>query len=358
MKKIPWWYTEINSLDKESLIEAFNDKCFSSGPYVRELEQKIADKYGVPYTIVTNSGTSALTIAYLAIDIKPEDEVIVPALTWIATAQAASIQGSRIVLADCLKNLPIIDPQEVKKKISRKTKAIVPVHLNGRGCDIDALKEIAYDNNITLIEDTCKGMFSLKDSEYLGSFGDIGCFSMSMISLISIGYGGFLITKNKELYEKMVLIRDHGVNRNPEEYRYHGSNFKISDILASLGISQIERIEEKIRHVKDVYIAYQNGLADNKYVNVLPVDIESGEVPLYTEALSDQREEIIAYLAENNVDVSRFHRPLNHAEYMGNKDIFPNAEYFSQKSFILPSGPSQSLKNVDYCIDLLNMWKK
>ncbi len=143
-KMIPWWYTEIGETEKAIILSAFENKQFSMGPIVADLENSIAKILDVPYVVVVNSGSSGLIMGLLAIGIRPGDEVIVPAITWIATAQAAAILGARVVLVDCFPNSPIINPKEVKKKVTKKTKAIIPVHLNGRACDLDKLR--AFNN--------------------------------------------------------------------------------------------------------------------------------------------------------------------------------------------------------------------
>ena len=353
MNKIPWWHTEIGDAEKANVLFAFEKKRFSMGEIAFELEGKLTEILNIPYVVLTNSGTSALTMALLAIGLAPDDEVIVPALTWVATAQAAALLGAKVVLADCLPDVPIIDPEEVKKKITEKTKVIMPVHLNGRACDLEELRNFARDANVYLIEDACKAMFSKYNGEYLGTFGEAGCFSMGMISILSVGYGGFVVTRDEETYNKLCLIRDHGVVRQPEEYRFLGSNFKISDLLASIGIAQLDRLEEKLEHVRAIYTRYVEGLSLLGNMRVLPVDISSGKIPLYTEAYSEYREEIINFLKKNDIEVSRFHLPLQQAKYLGNYGEYPNALNFAKKSFILPSGTSQPTGNVDRCIQLL-----
>ena len=353
MNKIPWWHTEIGDAEKANVLLAFDKKRFSMGEISSELERKLAEALHIPYVVLTNSGTSALTMALLAIGLVPDNEVIVPALTWIATAQAPALLGAKVVLADCLHDVPIIDLQEVKKKVTKKTKVIISVHLNGRACDVKELTDLAQDANAFLIEDACKSMFSKYNGGYLGTFGEAGCFSMGMISILSVGYGGFVVTRDEETYNKLCLIRDHGVVRQPEEYRFLGSNFKISDLLASIGIAQLDRLEEKLEHVRAIYTRYVEGLSLLGNMRVLPVDISSGKIPLYTEAYSEYREEIINFLKKNDIEVSRFHLPLQQAKYLGNYGEYPNALNFAKKCFILPSGTSQPTENVDRCIQLL-----
>ena len=357
MESIPWWYTEIGEIEKTELLDAFAQKRFSLGRISAQLEIRLAQTLGVPDVVLTNSGTSALTMALLVAGAKPGDEVIVPALTWIATAQAAAVLGIRVILADCLPDYPLIDPSDVRKKITPRTKAIIPVHLNGRSADLGALELIAQASGATLIEDTCKGLMSRKEGACLGTLADLGCFSLGMISLLSVGYGGFVTSHHPDWCDKLRVIRDHGVIRDPEQYAYLGSNFKISDLLAAVGLGQLSRLDEKIGHVQRIYQQYKEGLSDLEAVQLLPIEVDSGRLPLYVEIFTPDRDQLVAYLRKNGVETSRYHLPLSHAEYLGSQGELPNAERWASGILILPSGPSQPSENVDRCIELLRSWR-
>jgi len=352
--RIPWWYTEVGEAEKSQVLSAFEGKRFSMGAFTGDLERQFAEMLGARYAVATTSGTAALTMALMAVGIEPEDEVIVPALTWIATANAAAILGARVVLADCLPDVPLIDTGEVKKKITKRTRAIIPVHLNGRACQMDELHELACNANITIIEDTCKAMASKSPQGYLGTLGDVGCFSLGMVSLISTGYGGMLVTNSENIYEKLLLIRNQGVpTRGEEKYLTLSFNFKFSDVLAAIGIGQLSRLNEKLEHLNQVYQCYAGGLSSLSFIQAIPVDVASGKVPLCAEFRSKHREDIVTYLDQHGVEALRFHLPLHQAPYLKNTGDFPNATRFAGEGFTLPCGPSQPIGNVERCIDLL-----
>lgn len=358
MEKIPWWYTEIGEAEKANVLAAFNGKHFSLGPVTSELESKIAQTLGAKYVVVVPSGTSALTAALMAAGVGPGDEVIVPDLTWIATANAAAILGAKVVLVDCQKDLPLMDPDAVRKKISSRTKVIIPVHLNGRSCDLEQLRNIADQSGALLIEDACKAFASNTPRGYLGTVGDLGCFSLGMIAPVSAGYGGAVATGNPEYYEKLLRIRNQGVPlKGEEQYSLLGFNFKYSDILASIGLAQLARLDEKLKHIRTIYDHYKSAISINPYVQLIPVNVAVGEIPLCAEVRSKYREEIISYLARQGVETLRFHRPLHEAAYLGVTGDFPCATSFAQEGFILPCGPSQPLENVRRCIELLQEWR-
>jgi dTDP-4-amino-4,6-dideoxygalactose transaminase len=350
MKKIPWWFTSIGEQEKEQVIEAFDNRRFSLGKVTEELEKQFAAMLGVPYAVATTSGTAALTMALMSIGIEPGDEVIIPDLGWIATANAAAILGAKVVLVDCLPDSPLIDPKAVEKKITKKTKAIIPVHLNGRACQIEELKKF----NIPIIEDACKAMVSKHKGKCLGTFGQLGCYSLGMVSLISIGYGGMVATSDQKLYEKLILIRNQGVESyENEQYLAKSFNFKISDISAAIGLGQLSRLDQKIEHINKIYRTYKVGIKDLSFIEMIPVDLDNGEKSLLIEVRSKNKKKVMDYLVDNGVEPLNFHIPLHKAPYLNNEGVFPNATSYADESFILPCGPSQPLENIEAVVEIL-----
>ncbi|MBS0624633.1 MAG: DegT/DnrJ/EryC1/StrS family aminotransferase [Verrucomicrobia bacterium] len=350
---IPWWYTQLGEPEKQKLLEAFDQRRLTLSRSAQEVEQLFASLLEVPYAVLTNSGSSAILMALLSLGIEPGDEVIVPSLTWIATAQAPAILGAKVKLCDSTYEAPIIDVKKLESLVTHKTKAIIPVHLNGRECDLKAIRKIADPYGVKIIEDSCKALFSKSNEGYLGTLGDLGCFSLGMISLVSVGYGGLVVTRKKELYEKLKKIRDHGVQRDPEDYAHLGFNFKISDLLASLAIPQLQNNKNKIQRSIQLHERYSESIK-HPDISILPIKTKAGQVPVYAEAYSERREEVIQYLQENGIQVSRYHHPMHRALYLNPEGSFPNAERFTKNSFILPSGPSQKMEDIDFVIKTLN----
>lgn len=353
---INWWNTEIGQAEKNALLSAFDGRQFTMGTNVRQAEDCLSKIFDIPYVVLTNSGSSGLLMSLLALGLEPGDEVIVPGLTWIATAQAAHLLGCKVIACDVEKDNPRISASQIEQLITVKTRAIIPVHLNGRYCDMASINDLASAHDIMVVEDCCKGMFSKKQGKFLGTFGNIGCFSMGMISPISIGYGGFAITSDEKLYQRLLRIRDHGVIRDPESYLQSGFNFKVSDLLASMAIPQLKDWQarcEKLRAIHDFYCENLNSSA----VYIHPIEKNSGAVPVYVEAFSIDRERIIEGLSKKSVSVSRFHKSIDHARYFGPQpSACKNSRYIADNSFILPSGPSQKLSNIEAVVELLNTY--
>jgi perosamine synthetase len=196
-------------------------------------------------------------------------------------------------------------------------------------------------------------MFSRGKKGFLGTLGEIGCYSLGMISLVSVGYGGLVVTRKKEVYEKLKKIRDHGVQRNPESYMHLGFNFKISDLLASLAIPQLQNLEKRAQNSIALHDFYSKSV-QNPHLSILPISTKSGQVPVYVEGYSERRKELLAYLLEQGIQTSCYHLPVHHAAYLKAKGSFPNAERFARNSFILPSGPSQKKESIAQVIETIN----
>ena len=369
MKLIPWWWTEIGKPEKRRLDVAFRRKCFSMGALTRELEDRMAAFLGVPYAVAVPSGTAALTLALMAVGIQPGDEVIMPDLTWVATAQAAYILGAKVVLADSHPDVPVVDVAEVKKKLTRRTRAIIPVHYNGRACDMVALKSLG----VPLVEDACKALGSKVGGQPLGTVGDIGCYSFGLVSLVTAGYGGLVTTWSEELHRRLRLARDHGVRRDDEAYLAPGWNFKFSDLLASIALAQLENVERRKQALLKVYRRYAEGLRDLKAVKLIPVDVPGGSLPLLIDVLSPRADELRQHLREHGVQTAPFHPPLHTAGYLGASrtgypgfqttpiytlDVYPNATHLWRQGLNLPSGPGQRLDDVDRCLELIHAWER
>ena len=351
--KINWWRTDLGDAEKSELLKAFSEKRFTISSSVEQVESLTASILNVPYALMTNSGSSALLMSLLALDIMPMDEVILPSLTWIATAQAPGILRAQVIACDTLKTEPIIDASLIESLITSKTKVIIPVHLNGRYCDMEIIIAIAKKYNLSIVEDSCKGLFSSRNGIFFGTMGDIGCFSLGMISPVSVGFGGLVVTKNLELYEKLKLIRDHGVIRNPENYATLGFNFKISDLLASLAIPQLLSYKSKINNLIKLHNYYQDNL-DCSSLKILNIQKNLGSVPVYVEGYAENRQEIIDFLISKNIQVSKFHNPIHTADYLGCERVnLENSIRFTGNTFILPSGPSQDFRDIDRVLEAL-----
>ena len=353
--KINWWRTSFGTGEVNAIVDAISQERIGMGPITEKLEKKIAELLDVPYVVVTPSGSVALFMALLANDIGVDDEVIIPNRTFIATAHAALLTKAKVVLVDTCPDKPIIDVSQITKKITSKTKAIMPVHLNGRAANMEEINTIASKNGLKVIEDACQAFFSKKGNQYLGTISDTGCFSLGLAKLITTGYGGFAVCKEKQLYEKLIKLRNHGIlNSEQTEYNDLGFNFKYSDMISAIGIVQVSRAKEKIDHLITIYNLYKSAIENLPFLEMIPVNHTEGEVPLYIEVRSTERKKVLNHLEKHNIDYHLLPPNLNLSQHLNNEGDFPNSKKFDEQAFILPCGPSQPISNVEYVIEALN----
>jgi perosamine synthetase len=225
------------------------------GPNIRKFEEMLADYLGTKYALVFNSGTSALHAILIAYGLKEGDEVIVPSFTFIATANAPLFVGTKPVFADIEVTTYGLDPEDVRRKITPKTKAIIPIHYGGSPCLILQLKGIADENNLILIEDAAESLGAEVEGKKVGHFGDAAILSFCSNKVISTGEGGAVVTDSTDIFNKLSLVRSHGREENANyfdttgymDYVTLGYNFRMSDITAGLGVSQLEKIGSNIK---------------------------------------------------------------------------------------------------------------
>ena len=314
--EIPWWRTHFGEEEIQHVIDSIHNEHISQGPVTAGFEKQIAETLNVPYVVACTNGSVALLMALMAVGVKPGDEVIVSNRTWIATAHAPLILGAKTVLVDVEPDRPIIDANRIEEKITPKTKVIIPVHLNGRSAKMKEINRIAEKYGITVIEDAAQAFCSINEDGFLGCQSSIGCFSLSIPKLISTGQGGFLVTKNHQIYEWLNLMRTHGVaDLVNSSFTKLGFNFRFTDILASIGIQQLRKLDDRIKKVEAVYHKYENELHQFSFVTLIPVNIDSGEIPIYVDILCSKRDELMKFLSDRDIQTRPFYPNLETANY-------------------------------------------
>ena len=357
MHKISWWRTSFGEEEVQKLVDSISKEHISQGPVTEQFEAQIAEVLGIPYAVATTSGSVALLMAMMALGIERDDEVIVPNRTFIATAHAALLPGAKVVLVDVRPNIPTVDVSQIRQKITLRTKAIVPVHLNGRAVEMEEIHKIAEEYGLHVIADACQALFSRNSAGFLGTQSDAGCFSLGVTKLISTGQGGVVATRSKETYERLKLIRNHGVvDTFSGVYNQMGCNFKFTDMLASIGIVQLSRVPVRIAHLRVVYAKYAAAIAELPFLKLIPVKVSNGEVPLYVEALCSEREKLMDFLSSQGIQTRPFLPDLHLSPHLKNAGNFPNSKVFSEQGMFLPSGPEQPLENIDHVIETLRFY--
>ena len=352
---IPWWWNSVPLESKTMASKALEANAFTMGASVQLLETQISQALGIPYVVVTNSGTSALTISLLLADIEPGDEVIVPALTWIATAQSAKILGAKVKVVDVNPETKCMDPKSMKNAINKNTKAIIPVYFNGRSPESSLISAIASSHGIKVIEDRCKALGTSYSRKYKYNQELTQVFSLGMISYVSIGYGGFLGTESLELANRARLIRDHGVQRRPERYLEMGSNFKVSDILASVGLPQVQSLGKRIEHTLKLQDIYQSILGDKVGIKIENFSKLGGDIATYIELILAEdvdSQKFVLDCENKGIQVLPYHRPINQAQYLHGQDC-RNADSLDGRVIAIPSGPGITLEQAEVCANVI-----
>ena len=354
MKHINWWKTSLGVEEQNALLLAMNKGSIAMGAVTRSLEKKISDLLGIPYVVLCSSGSAALYMALAALGIGKDDEVLIPNRTYVATANAVLLAGAKVSLVDVGNNDTSIDTDQIDEKIKTNTRAIIPVHLNGRSPNMLKINEISKKYGLKVIEDACQSLFSHCEDKLLGTYGDVGCFSLGLSKLITTGYGGFCITKSKDTYNKLIRIRGQGLlDLSKYDITEFGFNFKITDMQSSIGHIQFDKYISIIDHVNRIYRTYKKGLSKLNFIDLAEVNIDQGEVPLYVEVYSKRRDKIISGLWKQGVETRPLPPSLNKIPHLLSKDLFPNSNFIDENAFILPCGPDQEIENIHHTISLI-----
>ncbi len=358
-KNIPWWNTDLGSKAAEAVAKAVTERCVSMGKIAEKFEKRIAEILDVPYVLAVTNGSTALMLALLELGVKPGDEVIVPDRTWIATAHAAHLLGAKVVLVDVDPMRYLMDCNLVEKAITKRTKAIIPVHFNGRACDIPSLRNIADKHNIAIIEDVAQA-FYVKSPEggYLGTHSRVGCFSMAFSKLITAGQGGVLVTRDKKIYDRLRLMRIHGTDNVVDaKWNDGGGNFRFTDVHAAIALTQLDVLDSLVANVLRVHNQYAEGLPKN--IQLIPSYLDKGEIPIYAEVLVENRPKYVEILEKNEIQSRPLYPSLHEAVYLNaSKDaVYTNSQYYAECALVLPCGPHQEKSDIEKVIQILHNYK-
>ncbi|RMF28779.1 MAG: DegT/DnrJ/EryC1/StrS family aminotransferase, partial [Candidatus Nitrosothermus koennekii] len=242
----PWLDEEEKELVNRVIDDgSLTNATFNGGRYVQEFEKMLAEYTNAKYVVAVNSGTSALYASLLALGLKSDDEVIIPSLTFVATANAIVAAGAKPVFADINMDDYTIDPNDLEKKITKNTKAIIPVHIYGHPADMSIIKEIADKYSLYIIEDACQSLGSLYKNKHTGTIGDLGCYSFYPSKVLTTGEGGAIATSNKEFADRLKMIRNHGMLEGYDT-RILGLNLRMGEINAAIGIAQIHKLAKML----------------------------------------------------------------------------------------------------------------
>ncbi|MFH1323972.1 MAG: DegT/DnrJ/EryC1/StrS family aminotransferase [Nanoarchaeota archaeon] len=326
----------------------------SMGKYVNLFEGGFSKYCNSKHGVAVSNGTVALHLALAALGIGKGDEVIIPDLTFVATANAVAYTGAKPVMADIDKETWCIDTEKIKDKLTKKTKAIIPVHLYGHPCDMDPIMELADGREIKVIEDAAEAHGAEYKGKKVGSIGHIGCFSFYGNKIITTGEGGICLTDDEKLAERMRFLKDHGMSKE-KRYWYDeiAYNYRMTNIQAALGVAQLEKIDKIVeakRKNAQIYNSLLKGLKDI----VLPAEKEwAKNVYWMYSILVDNRDELIKKLEKNGIDSRPFFYPIHQLPMYKLDGQFPVSNEVSIKGINLPSSPTLAREQIEHIVKVI-----
>ena len=355
---IPYGRQSIDEDDIRAVVDVLKSDYLTTGPKVAEFEKTVADYVGAGYAVAVANGTAALHIACLAAGIGKGDEVITTPITFAASANCVLYCGGTPVFADIKKDTYNIDPEDIERKITEKTKAIIPVHYTGQPCEMDAIHEIARKHNLVVIEDGAQVLSGVYKGNKVGALTDMTTFSFHPVKPVTTGEGGAVTTDNEELYEKLKLFHTHGITREPRfmenagmpvnngawyyEQLELGYNYRITDIQCALGISQMKKLDRFAEHRRKLAAKYNELLADcdNVIIPYQHPDCLSSWHLYMIQVPADIRKEAFDKFREAGIGVNVHYIPVYKLPYYqkhGYADVCcPNAEEFYSRAITLP----------------------
>jgi dTDP-4-amino-4,6-dideoxygalactose transaminase len=349
--RIPWWSTQLADAEAAAAADAVRERRLSMGESARAFEEEFAAAHEVGHAIATTSGSAALLLAYWAVGLEPGDEVLVPDGTFVATANAAAVRGVGVRLLDLTKDSFTFDPEQIESALTSRTRAVAVVHLNGRPADMQRVLDVAAAHGLRVVEDAAQALYARVDGRFLGTYGDVGCFSLGVTKLITTGQGGVVVTDDAEIAERARRLRDH--HRLAESERALqgvGLNLKYSDILASVGRAQLTRLAEHRRIAIEQYELFRSRLAGVPGIELYDYG-DTGAFALWNEVWVDDRERLATHLAARGIELRAVHEPLHTAAPYASPQQFPATELHSRRAAYLPSGPAQESAELEEVAD-------
>lgn len=353
----------------DEVVATLRSGWIGSGPRVAAFEQAFRDYLGAGHAVAVNSCTAALHLAMIAIGLQPGDEVIVPSMTFASTANGVIHAGGRPVLADCDRRTLCLDPEDAARRITARTRAILPVHFAGRVCDMDSLLALARRHGLRVVEDCAHAIETLYQGRHAGTLGDIGAFSFYATKNLVTGEGGMVTTADSDWANRIKTLALHGLTADAwkrfsdEGFKHYevvevGFKYNMMDLQAALGLHQLERIEANLARREAIWARYDQAFADLPVFLTPPAEAGTRHARhLYTllldiERLRVGRDEILAALHRQRIGTGIHYRAVHlhryYRETLGyTRGDLPNADWVSERTLSLPLSPKLTDDDVE-----------
>lgn len=371
---IPYSRQSIDEDDIKAVVEVLQSDWLTTGPRVPEFEQAFAQFTTAKHAVAISSGTAALHAAMYAIGIGPGDEVIVPPITFAATANCVVFQGGTPVFSDVEDYTLLLDPAKVESKVTPRTKAIIAVDYAGQPCDYDALRKIANKNNLILVADACHALGAEYKGRKAGSLADLNIFSFHPVKHITTGEGGMITTDNADYANRMRIFRNHGITTDHHQREKQGSwfyemtdlgyNYRMTDFQCALGISQLQKLPKFLERRRKIAARYDEAFAGLPGID--PLVVRPGVlhayhlyvVKVYFETLKTNRDDLFLALREKGIGVNVHYIPVHLHPFYREKfhtgpGLCPVAEAAYEQIISLPMFPGMTDADVEKVINVM-----
>jgi UDP-4-amino-4-deoxy-L-arabinose-oxoglutarate aminotransferase len=372
LRRVPFYRHDLGEAELNSVKECLAQPILTTGEYVEQVEQSLAAYLGVKHALCVTSCTGGMHMSLLGLGIGPGDEVITTPMTFIATATSILEAGAKPVFADVDPETGNIDPDKVEAAMTDKTKAILPVHLFGLMCDMRGIREVAERHGLAIVEDAAHCVEGRRDGVRPGALSDTACFSFYATKNLTCGEGGAVVTNDSELYEKLKLLRVHGMtktayDRHREGYKHWdmtllGWKYNMSNIEAAILLPQFARLDRKLAERQMLATHYEEQLRNLAGIRLLNLSASEDCIHAHhvfaVMILGNRRDAVIAELQRRGIEVVVNYRPVHLMSYFRMtgphyEGQFPTAETLGEQAVSLPFYPGMSADDVDYVVTQL-----
>ncbi|MAH06454.1 MAG: UDP-4-amino-4,6-dideoxy-N-acetyl-beta-L-altrosamine transaminase [Alphaproteobacteria bacterium] len=372
---IPYGKQEIDHDDINAVVRALKSDYLTSGPTVGEFEKALADITKASEAVVCSNGTTALHLALLALGVGPGDAVIVPTVTFLATANSVRYTGADVVFADVDPETGLMTPEHFQGAINRcggrKLKVVMPVHLGGHICDLKAISKLAKENDCFVVADSCHALGGIYSDEPVGAgvYEDMSVFSFHPVKTVAMGEGGAITTRHKDLANTMRKLRSHGMEKSDtnEPWAYDmrdlGYNYRVTDIQCALGLSQLSKLNQFIRRRADLAERYNTRFKENKYIRLPQVSVNSQSgwhlysIGIDFDLLGKTRSDVMAELKSKSIGTQVHYIPVHTQPYYQKQYgdiVLPGAHKYYNQTLSIPLYPSLSDESFGIVVNAVN----
>ncbi len=360
--KVPQFSPWVGKEEIKAIAEAIEANWITEGPKTKLFSQKLLKLTGAKYGVFAPNGTLALYLGLVAMGIGRGDEVLVPDFTFIASATAVEMAGAKPVFVDVNRENFQLDLSGADKLISKKTKAVMPVHIYGTVCNMDRVLKFAKKHHLLIVEDAAQAIGVHWRGKHAGTFGDVGCFSFFADKTITTAEGGFIVTNKKKIYEKLLYLRNQGrIDRGSFIHPRIGYNFRLTDIQSAIGLAQLKKLSQIKKRKLHLLKLYQQQLKGVPGISFFEPEPGAEWIPFRVGILCKKAKKMMKFMAEKGIETRTFFYPLHQQPcfaYLKDGRAFPNATYGYENGICFPTFPTLTDRQVKYICRVIKRFIK